>query len=480
MATRQVPVQHIDEHTLELYVLSSAPAGDVPGIKAHLLVCHGCRDLEARVRAFYGEVERQLAEHPVNLSAAEKAMVWTRRELEPWNQPASVPLRRSPPSSMEHLRAALRVHRMAVTGGSFAALAALALMINVFLTRDTVPLNPAYVSFSPAEGMVRVHAASDSVIWEKPSSYITQTGFLSPPARGSFAFQDLDHDGINEVITGFTFDDDPGSASTELKVFDWRKRLITVRSFNRPVPYPGRAYDPVFRPGSVNAGDLLGPGTGGFLAVTTNLRSPSFVVRYDGSAKECGTYWHFGQFGPAMLLDLNGDGRPEYLAGAENSVGENSGTLLPVLLVLDPAEINGDARTSTCEGFQIPVSRAELWYIAFPWSDLDSLEDRHPVVRQLMASGNGTITVSVANGQQGRTQSGFLYEFSRSMDFLGVHATTETQRIHARLLEQHRLRRPLDEPYLEDLGSRLRYWDGAAWHGSRVAVHSARPSAAAR
>jgi hypothetical protein len=471
-------VQHIDEHTLELYVLSAAPAGDVPGIKAHLLVCHGCRDLEARVRAFYGEVERQLTEHPVNLSAAEKAIVWARREMEPWNQPVSAPLRRSPLSSMEHLRSALRVHPVAVTGGSFAALAALAFMMNVFLTRHTVPLNPSYVSFSPAAGMVRIHALSDSVIWEKPSSYITQTGFLSPPARASFAFQDLDNDGINEVITGFTFDDDPGYASTNLKVFDWRKRLIAVRSFNRPVPYPGRVYDPVFRPGSINAGDLLGQGTGGFLAVTTNLRSPSFVVRYDGAAKECGTYWHFGQFGSALLLDLNGDGRPEYLAGAENTVGESSGTLLPVLVVLDPAAIVGDARTSTCGGFQLPTSRAELWYIAFPWSDLDSLEDRHPVVRQIMDSENGTITVSVGNGQQGRTQSGFLYDFTRSMDFLGVHATTESQRIHARLLEQHRVRRPLDEQYLEELGSRVRYWDGAAWRETRVAVHSTPLSAA--
>jgi len=300
------------------------------------------------------------------------------------------------------------------------------------------------------------------------------------PSGRSIGRSRLDNDGINEIITGFTFDDDPGYASTNLKLFDWKKRLLAVRSFNRPVPYPGRAYDPVFRPGSVNAGDLLGPGTGGFLAITTNLRSPSFVVRYDRSAKEMGTYWHFGQFGPSALVDLNGDGRPEYLAGAENTVGEGTGMLLPVLVVLDPAAIVGDTRTSTCTGFALPPSRAELWYVAFPWCDLDSLEDRNPVVRQIMDSGNGIVTVSVGNGQQGRTQSGFLYDFTRKMEFVEVHATTETQRIHARLVEQHRLQQPLDDRYLSELGSRVRYWDGTAWRSTPVPVRTFIPDVSQR
>jgi hypothetical protein len=58
-------------------------------------------------------------------------------------------------------------------------------------------------------------------------------------------------------------------------------------------------------------------------------------------------------------------------------------------------------------------------------------------VRQITDGSNGTITVSVGNGQQGRTQSGFLYIFSRNMELREVQATTETQRIHARLMEQH-------------------------------------------
>jgi hypothetical protein len=463
-------MNHIDEHVLELHVLNGGATDSGIEIEAHLRVCRGCRDLAAQMHAFYLDAERHYREHPVDLPAAQKAVARSAQAIELWMESIAVPARRHHGAPVARARELLRQHPVAMAGGSFAVLAIVALLLNTLVVGRGTPSNPSYVSFNPGTGMVRIHAATDSVLWEKPASQISQPGFLSLPAKSAFAFQDLDGDGINEIITGFTFDGDRDEASTDLRVFNWKKQLVNVRSFNRPVPFAGRNYDPIFRSGSVTAGDLLGPGTGGCIALTANLRSPSFAARFDRSLREVGTYWHFGQLGSSVLMDITGDGRPEYLVGGENDLADTTGNLVPVLAVLDPAQMVGDGRASACSGFLLPVSPAELWYVAFPWTDLDSLEARQPAVQEILQGTDRSIVVILSNGQPGRIHSSFTYVFSPAMELREVRASAETRRLHAMLLEGRRVHQPLDTAYLDRLSGKVRYWSGGRWQRGATRV----------
>jgi hypothetical protein len=463
-------VQHIDEHTLELFVLRQGDPGERSAIEAHLQVCCGCRDLAQRMQELYAMAEELAGEHPASLAAAGRALVRTKQEIRPWDEEldfAPLPGARGP---LTRVRRLLRIHPVATLGGSFAFLAAGILLANLLLTGRATPVNPAYVSFSVGNGMVRIHARNDALIWEKPASGVSRAGFNPLEARKAFAFQDLDDDGISEVITGFTFDDEGRDASTSLKIFDWKKQVLALTPLNRPVHFTGRTYDPVFRPGPVCAGDLLAPGSGGFLLLTSNVRSPSFIARYDNRHQEAGAYWHFGQFGTSLLTDLGHDGKPEFLVGGVNDVEDSTGNLLPVLVVLDPARISGDRRTTTCGAYQLPVSDAELWYIAFPWSDLDSLEGRQPTVQEIADADNGSITVTLTNGQPGRIRYSFHYRFSTNMELTEVKATTETQRIYAMMRQAGRVGQNLDSDYLRRLQERVRYWSGEDWQPRTVRV----------
>jgi hypothetical protein len=476
MNTGDRALKHIEEHRLEIFVLSGGMEADAGEIADHLAQCHGCRELAVRIRLYYEEAERLLRERSPEAVEAGEALVRADRHVQTWRRPERPVPYRPLPGLLQKLRTLVQVHPAATAGGSLAFIGALALLANGVFADRTPTLNPRYVSFSPGTGIVRIHAQTDSVVWEKPAAQVSQPGFLSGiSASSKFAFRDLDGDGINEIITGFTFDGDEEDASTEIRVFDTRKQLIDVRPLNRPVPYEGRAYAPVFRAQGIVAGDLSGPGTGGFLASAVHLQSPACVIRYDRSLKTEGVYWHFGPLGPSLLTDLDGDGVPEYLVGGQNDVADASGELFPVLVVLEPASMTGERRTSTCAAYTVPVSRAERWYLRFPWSDLDSLEGREPSVEDISDGRNGTVTVTLSNGQAGRRRHRFYYVFSTAMELREVRPAAEAQRMYALLRKGEKVHQAMDEAYCRRLKEGVRYWNGAAWQAGAARVTTGEP-----
>jgi predicted anti-sigma-YlaC factor YlaD len=68
-------MNHIDEHTLELFILhAESVEGQRSEIEAHLAECRGCKDLADEIASFHTELKDELAKPRSTVAYEGKAL----------------------------------------------------------------------------------------------------------------------------------------------------------------------------------------------------------------------------------------------------------------------------------------------------------------------------------------------------------------------------------------------------------------------
>jgi hypothetical protein len=480
---------HLDENTLTLYVLQSASLkGRRREINAHLLHCHGCRELERRIRAYYEEVAEDLSrrvEAPlsVRVPASIGSSVLQKRETEPLVPGiASRALTR-----VDRLKIIVYRHPVA-SAGAFLASLLLAFfgvqpLWNVLTkpaetgianlqtkepgaTTPTSAPEPYTAQMNGAANSLEVLTRDGKIFWQIPvvdgsrvANYINDFNV----ALAQIA--DLDGDGHNEVVSGVPLPGGQSSRDGTVRVYDRLGNPLFERRVGHYVRFHDVEYPPEFSIGALLVVESDTPGSRDIVALAKGFRSPCCLVRLDRSEKVLGEYWTFGHMNGLNSVDLPGGGRGVVLCGV-NDAGEAQAvdSCYPVVTVLDPARIVGTTESVLSRGFGYEPSGAEVCCIRFPRPDLSGIpnivSNKFGFICQSIAQ-DGSLTF-VCTSPTSDQRPDFFYTFDRNLRLQSLWLDSNSREF---VLEHHSLyntNQKLDE-YLKQLEHAVRYWDGKRW-----------------
>lgn len=489
-------MHHIDDHTLELYVLGAKSIEDKRSeIEAHLQACEHCNAYVAKVDGFYTKLDENLQEEqqPRSSSAVTRLPAEVRRtqagrrndELAPVFYNDAPPVPYQPTTKIEKFRYAYRragyfVRRHPIAAGT-ATFAVLAGAVMLFYTTSTFfkgDKNPQYINYNTTERRVEILDRKYEKLLSFPCDGVeNMKGEFSKGWRQEIAVFDLDGDGKNEIISAVPLPEDGALQGHPLRILDGNGTTKQRLSLNREIHYLQRTYASVWGAGmfvidSTNRTDpfiLISWGGG---------RSPVVITRLNRKLETVGEYWHFGGIRGMRLLDLNEDGKPELIVSGINEALDSVRGEFPAFAVLDPSKIVGSGKSTATAGFAMPESQAELFYVGLPVSSISAILDQRETVRGITNVGPKLFSCWVDGATYLRETISFEYVFSQDMKPLEVKSANQTDYVYHQLAKEVKVSEKINATYLENLKNGIRYWNGTEWrkevvrvqHNSEVAV----------
>ncbi len=451
-------MQHLAEHTIELYVLGAREvAPQVEAIRIHLLECAGCRASEERFRAIYVEMERVNEELQAGSSGTVPAVVHRRVSMEPFFDPEHVsvePLRRT---NLYRLRMFSRQHPLVTASGGMVTLAALAGIVAMALNVLSPPPSPMFVHLNPEQSLIDVYGKDNTKLWSLPALALGRWEEENNSHRTSrVEVADLNGDGRGEVVTTAPL---AGTKSPQalVRAFDSRHSLLFEQEMGGPVEFRGARYAErmdawplvIVQDSSGKGAEIIVAASGG--------RSPSVISRLDAKGNILGEYWHFGTLHGLFAFDLDGNGRKEVIASGTNDINDvlgDPGKSQAVFVVIDPLKLVGRNESRATRGFGFSTSDAERTYIRLPRSDMEEALETSNGVRMIQRTADSLLFVKVDNGSS-TSPITFDYFFSNSLRFISVKSNDVNANEHTRLRREGKIRSTLDEAYLKRLGDEV-------------------------
>jgi hypothetical protein len=180
---------------------------------------------------------------------------------------------------------------------------------------------------------------------------------------------------------------------------------------------------------------------------------PTRLVVLNTKGKVLGEYWNSGQLGDMDFADLNGNGKKEIIAA-----GQNNEYAKACIVFFDPNHLKGDSPQINSEYKCDELSSgSELFYILFPRTDLDLLENPAESIRSIEIQNNRQIL--------GLTYiSGIYFRFDFNLNLKGVRLSHRFERLHNKLFLEGKIKSELNkEKYIKELEKGLLYYDGEKW-----------------
>ena len=299
-------MRHLDEHTLELYLLGSPDLQLSRGeIERHLSKCKGCRDLYDEILLFYRRTENIYERSATEPLAQDEVLVPQTRHHH-LDRRLPVTLASHPPArTLQRVFSFARLHPIA----SGAASLTLALAVFGAITLTTGHLkdsNPAYYHLNPAQGKVEIFNKENEELWAIPAKRAEEA------ARGEIINRyeavkvvDLDMDGKNEVVTTLSgVGSDPADV-VSLCIFTSEGHVKKRNTFGRTVWFRGREYIDTHLGIGIVIGESVSNGQKEILCRAFTGRSPSAILRYDGNGELLGEYWHYGHITCFTMVDVH-------------------------------------------------------------------------------------------------------------------------------------------------------------------------------
>ncbi len=466
-------MQHPDEHTLELYVLGSASvAGQTQEIEHHLTQCIGCRETVERMTTFYREVNADLAQQPQSEGRKDEALVEIHKRITKTREPdpPAIPLR--PVTRIQRFQYFMRQHPVMTGGGTFAALAGFAMLLNTAPSFFKENRNPYLINYNDLEKRIEILDRRYEKLWSFPSDDAQKIGtYNGRGLRQEIALFDIDGDGENEVLSCTTFPEDKNGTDRPFRVLDANGNTKQKYSFKSEIHYLQRTYSDNWNASMfvIDSSDRTNPS---LIVAWSGGRSPAVVTRMNRKLEVEGEYWHFGSIVGMRLVDLNDDGKPELFISGQNEALDSIRGEFPAFAVLDPSRIVGTGKSATTPGFAIPASQAELFYVGLPVSSISAALDVHETVRGMFNVGPTYFSTSVDGAWYRELPISFEYVFSRDLRVVEVKSGNATDAVHRLLAKEGKLSGKLDPAYLQNLKSGVRYWDGLEWRKEVAGVNN--------
>jgi len=467
-----VRMEHPSEHTLELYVLGARETeASRKKIESHLRVCAGCREIVDSASAFYAALSVEAGAGRETQPASSSSLPVRRGVAEIFRPPfADGPLRPVPRGGA--LRRFVRAHPVASAGGGLGLVCGVALAATSLLSPRVREANITQVIENRYESRLEAYGPTGAQLWTIPVPHLATHMAEEDALHKSFVeFADLDGDGLNEVVANLPMTPDEIVARNAIHVFGAdRKERFTIR-VGEAVRYRERIYPDEF---CINEFSVVKPpsSAGEEIVVAANdLHSPSIVYRYDGHGRKLGTYRHFGQIKMMTPPVTTPDGRSLIVLTGVTDRDESQAAA--VIVGLDPSLINGDAESSFSGGFSLPVSRAEVFYVRVPQTEV-AKELGEPVTltgaRMVrLPGGMSGFSVNVVNSAAGGTLY-LEYIFRPDFTVVEVKSANPTKAVFDTLRQRGMVRGRFYDDYLRSVAGNLRYWDGAVWLPSAAPV----------
>jgi hypothetical protein len=445
-------MKHIDEETLELYILESDDVADRRAeIASHVKECAACAALLKEIEEYYTQVQdihqeraRATSQALTVRSMAMKVPTYT--EFGPLSQ-----IRKTWPA--QAMLFVIRHPYTSVTSLAAVFVAALLFALQLTTIKDR---NPAYAR-AKDEFLVAYNKQGQE-LWRKHvgSMYDAETLRGSHDPHEYIATIDVDGDGRQEVVGIFSYQLNwPNANAVMCYSADGTTRWSFA--FHRNMTFGAETFSDEYHPLLIMAGDFDKDGKVEIVVTEEHMTYyPMAIVRLNGATGEVeGEYWHSGSLPHPQHKDFNGDGIEELYFP-----GENNGFNKASLLVLDPRRIRGHSPAPPeYTPANVPQGE-EQFYALFPRNDFVpfSVHKRNKTA-YILFEGGTTLTAwvreSVDDGE-----SGVLFQFDQSMTCQVVTGSDRFVTLHRKFEAEGKLTKKLDGPYYEELRQGVQYWDG--------------------
>ncbi|HEY9165684.1 MAG TPA: hypothetical protein VIS48_05930 [Candidatus Kryptonia bacterium] len=459
-------MKHIEEHVLELLVLGEPSAVKLEKeIRAHLDECLGCRAIYSEIHAYYDDVKREYAKSNEPHKSTASAIVPRKREVEPYLEPvhtSDVVLSEvTVPTIWRRVGNFTRSHPAVSFFFGVMLITLLVIGVRSFIK---VSENPSYFYYNTKTNDVDIYSSDDKLLWSIPAydAAIYKYNDASLDLHQTI-LADLNGDGKNEVIT--TAQPRNGQKPSHMRMYDWKGNLLQSFIFKvRNVTFRGEHYYSPFEPDKLLS-IRMPDGINNLFVYATGGRSPSFLARLDYNLNVIGKYWHYGNFTP-FSIDVKHHGTQEIAITGTDDLHDMSGGKFNFLAILDPSKIIGDKECLETPGFGFEPSEAELYYIRFPKSDIETSQavgGRSYVMRQ---TGDSLIHVKVQSVPDDALSGSWGFEFlfyEGDMSVRDVKFASPTPETFETLKKEGKVRGVFGMHYLQALKKGVEYWNGARW-----------------
>ena len=465
----QVTMNHLDETTLELFVLKSPEIDSQrPEIEQHIQECAGCRELYDAIASFYADVKDDL-ESTENLPALRKVglPVKSVTELDKYYNLTDfrgVDL----PAPYRITRWLVRHPYIAASGTLMGFGLVAALLVLALLPKNSKPkdLNPTHADFQ-GEMMLVKNMYGETV---------DEIRIGAPEVKGAIEgmhlvdFQDVDGDGVNEVLW---IEIPPSGIDASSRVICKslsKGRVLWTETLARRIVFPlqPQIQSANWRGKSVRAGDLDNDGKPVVYVLASHIDYFSNILfKLDArTGTELGSYLNPGGLGEFHYADVSGGRNEIILAGINNAFDE------ACIVILDPRFITGHAPTQgnyILRGIPPGLERA---YIRVPktllagafagrvrWNDA-VITSVNPQEKSFTAA-IYDLDVTDSNGQ--RFVATYYITFDERLAPKVVNTGDDWDALAKRLYMEHRIPFIPDQQYFEKFVKTIQYWDGDNW-----------------
>lgn len=459
-------MSHIDEHTLELFILCSASVSNRrDAITKHLEECAGCRELAAEIERYYHDAADEVRNGKAPSERVPGLPLRVRPGLTPvWQAPHSsvaFPLRRP----RRIIRDWTRRHPVASVSGTIVLAVGIVAIAGLILTSLTKHRSLAYFHINPAQQVLEAYDQNRKILWTVPGVGLSndatgqRSGALHEVQIGTI-------EGRTGTVLVTTLPLVAGTHPGEwaLRIFNEDGTLVLEQSLDRMIQYRGRRYDSKFGGGWVwlNGKDIF--------YYASNHRSPCYVARLRGDGTVVGEYWHHGALPVGNAIPFGSTQKPVLVLAGEDDYGDSLNTSFAAVTILDPDRMAGTAQSSQTPGYGLPAAQCEEYYLRFPKTDIEGAIDGTSAVvgvSYVEADGIGFMCDVRANGAK---VTSFEYLFSRSMVPLEVKSISGGKSVHDKLKEEGKVSSTFDKKYLEKLEKEILFWDGRRWSVTPIGV----------
>ncbi len=463
-------MEHPTEFAIEQYVLNAPEIRhQVHEISGHLEHCETCNALAAEIRVFYEKASAGLVLENRTDPATTRALITQRELLQRNSRQILEPSRRKHPSSFGGKLMALGRHHPFASGASAFGAVTIAVLATMFFARPSLDKNPVYATLNTKDGLVALYNAKDQPILVTPWRVINtpDTAYNIEFVKSQILVAHPLGSVNNVVITSMKFgkrawDTNP---STIRFLNGEGEELLSLPSPDGRLAFRGRTYDAPMEARSVLISDYAGTDATELLSAYTNGRSPMAIQRSDMKGNVLGLLWHFGTV-QMDTVRFTPSGREMVMLFGLNDVDDYTQMGAAVIDIIDPQRITGITESSASQGFGMPTSEAEQYYLSLPLPDAALATSTRMMVfnvRRLSASLFDAFVGGDDAAKPNGRRLGYNAIFDTSMRVLEIKPNDALIDVHRQLFEQGKISSPLSDDYLLQLARRTRYWNGDGW-----------------
>jgi hypothetical protein len=464
-------MRHIDEHTIELYILGSdLGAEQISEIETHCKECYGCRTLADEIRGFYKDLEESLDTLLAPEGQKSNALMKLPSELLEYDIPFGSRVPFKPMTPLGKFFYFVYKHPIPAAMGGVATMALLGAALFFGINDLFKDNNPAYTHLNSESAIVEVYNKQNEKLWSFPSKAIYR---VEPEDYTRLSREvivaDFDSDGKNEVITLLPVGSRINSLPP-LTIFSSTGKAIKEVKFNEKIQFRGTQYAEGLGVQDIICDVFENEGEKQLIVITNNGRSPSVIYRLAIDGSELGAYFHFG-VGKISVIEVGNDRKKRIAFLGRNDVNDPDSLGYAVLTILDPMKIVGKTEASDSRGFGLPLGTAEEYIIRFPLSDLNYILKSDACasgIQSIQFNGIPSFQVDLMGNYQRKENVNsrypvFWYIFKSDLSIVEVKYEAMTNRIRQELVEQGKCSGKIDSLYLSNLKNGVTYWNGKEW-----------------